>query len=45
MAAIRKEWPEVERYLIEMRRNISTYSGEVFDTILSRVKARAFPKR
>ncbi|HEX9204698.1 MAG TPA: hypothetical protein VF853_02100 [Candidatus Deferrimicrobiaceae bacterium] len=45
MAAIRKEWPEVERYLIEMRRNISTYAGEMFDTILSRVKARVFPKR
>jgi hypothetical protein len=45
MAAIRKEWPEIERYLIEMRRNISTYSGEVFDTILSRVKARVHPKR
>jgi len=45
MEAIREEWPEVERYLIEMRRNISTYSGEVFDQILSRVKARVFPKR
>jgi hypothetical protein len=45
MEVIRKEWSEIERYLIEMRRNISTYSGEVFDTILSRVKARAFPKR
>jgi hypothetical protein len=45
MAAIRKEWPEIERYLIEMRRNISTYAGEMFDTILSRVKARVFAKR
>ena len=45
MAAIRKEWPEIERYLIEMRRNISTYAGEAFDTVLSRVKARVFPKR
>jgi len=45
MAVIRKEWPEIERYLIEMRRNIHSYSGEVFETILSRIKARILPKR
>jgi len=45
MAVIRKEWPEIERYLVEMRRNIHSYSGDAFETILSRVKARAFEKR
>jgi len=45
MAVIRKEWSEIERYLVEMRRNIHTYSNEVFETILSRIKARVLPKR
>jgi hypothetical protein len=45
METIRQTWPEIERYLIEMRRNISTYAGDAFDVILSRVKGRAFPKR
>jgi len=45
MAVIRKEWAEIERYLVEMRRNIHTYSGEVFETILLRIRARVLPKR
>ena len=41
-AAIRKEWPEIERYLIEMRRNIHAYAGEVFEMVMTRVKAEVF---
>ncbi len=40
--AIRKAWPEIERYLIEMRRNIHAYAGEVFDMVMTRVKAQVF---
>ncbi len=40
--AIRKEWPEIERYLIEMRRNIHAYAGEVFEMVMTRVKAQVF---
>ena len=39
---IRKAWPEVERYLIEMRRNIHAYAGEVFEMVMTRVKAQVF---
>ena len=39
---IRKEWPEIERYLIGMRRNIHAYAGEVFGEVMTRVKARVF---
>ncbi|OIP33506.1 MAG: hypothetical protein AUK27_10285 [Deltaproteobacteria bacterium CG2_30_66_27] len=39
---IRKEWPEIERYLIGMRRNIHAYAGEVFGGVMTRVKARVF---
>ena len=39
---IRKEWPEIERYLIEMRRNIHAYAGEVFEMVMTRVKAQVF---
>jgi len=39
---IRKEWPEIERYLIEMRRNIYAYAGEVFEMVMARVKAAVF---
>jgi hypothetical protein len=45
MAVIRKEWPEIERYLVEMRRNIHAYAGETFELVMGRVKARAFGKR
>ena len=41
-AVIRKEWPEIERYLIEMRRNIHAYAGEVFEMVMTRVKAQVF---
>lgn len=39
---IRQAWPEVERYLIEMRRNIHAYAGEVFELVMSRVRAQVF---
>lgn len=39
---IRKAWPEIERYLIEMRRNIHAYAGEVFEMVMTRVKAQVF---
>jgi hypothetical protein len=41
-AVIRKTWPEVERYLIEMRRNIHAYAGEVFELVMARIKAQVF---
>ncbi|MCL5965930.1 MAG: hypothetical protein M1550_01705 [Deltaproteobacteria bacterium] len=40
-----REWPEIERYLIEMRRHIRAYSDNVFESILSQVKARVLGKR
>jgi hypothetical protein len=39
---IRNAWPEVERYLIEMRRNIHSYAGEVFELVMARIKAQVF---
>jgi hypothetical protein len=39
---IRKAWPDIERYLIEMRRNIHAYAGEAFDMVMTRVKAQVF---
>jgi hypothetical protein len=39
---IRKAWPEIERYLIGMRRNIHAYAGEVFEMVMARVKAQVF---
>ena len=45
MAVIRTEWPEIERYLIAMRRNIHAYGGETFEMVMGRVKARVFGKR
>jgi hypothetical protein len=37
---IRKAWPEIERYLNEMRRNIHAYAGEVSEMVITRVKAQ-----
>ena len=45
MRIIAREWAEIERYLIQMRRHIRTYSGEVFEKVLANVKARVFEKR
>jgi hypothetical protein len=45
METIRREWPEMERYLIERRRHIRTYADEVFETVLARVKARVFGRK
>src|SRR3990170_5028762 len=45
MRIIVGEWAEIERYLIQMRRHIRTYTGEVFEKVLGNVKARMFGKR
>jgi hypothetical protein len=45
MRIIVREWAEIERYLIQMRRHIRTYTGEVFEKVLGNVKARVFGTR
>lgn len=45
MKIIAREWGEIERYLIQMRRHIRTYTGDVFEKVLANIKARAFGKR
>ncbi len=45
MGIIAREWGEIERYLIQMRRHVRTYTGEVFERVLANVKARVFGKR
>ncbi len=45
MLILAREWGEMERYLIQMRRHIRTYTGEVFEKVLRNVKARVFGKR
>ncbi|MBI5576895.1 MAG: hypothetical protein HY896_11095 [Deltaproteobacteria bacterium] len=45
MRIIAGEWSEIERYLIEMRRHVRTYTGEVFETVLAKIKARVFAQR
>jgi hypothetical protein len=45
MRIIVEEWGEIERYLIEMRRHVRAYSGEVFETILAKIKARVFAQQ
>ena len=40
-----RQWGEVERYLLEMRRHARAYTGEPFEGVLSRIKARVFAKR
>jgi hypothetical protein len=45
MRILAREWGEMERYLIQMRRHIRTYTGEVFEKVLRNVKARVFGKR
>ena len=45
MGIIVREWGDIERYLIQMRRHIRTYTGEVFEKVLANVKARVFGKR
>jgi len=42
---IRKAWPEIERYLTGMRRNIHAYAGQVFETVMTRVKAQVFSEK
>jgi hypothetical protein len=45
MRILAEEWGEIERYLIEMRRHVRTYTGEVFETVLARIKARVFAQQ
>src|SRR3990170_2069416 len=45
MRIIVREWAEIERYLMQMRRHIRTYTGEVFEKVLANIKARVFEKR
>jgi hypothetical protein len=45
MRIIVRDWGDIERYLIQMRRHIRTYTGEVFEKVLANVKARVFGKR
>ncbi len=45
MRTLAREWGEMERYLIQMRRHIRTYTGEVFEKVLGNVKARVLGKR
>jgi len=45
MRIIVGEWAEIERYLIQMRRHIRTYTGEVFEKVLGNIKALVFGKR
>ncbi len=45
MRIIAREWGEIERYLIQMRRHVRTYTGEVFEKVLGNIKARVFGKR
>lgn len=39
------EWGEIERYLIEMRRHVRAYTGEVFEAVLAKIKARVFAQQ
>jgi hypothetical protein len=45
MTIIKKEWGEIERYLMEMRRHIRAYTGDSFETVLTGVRSRIFGKR
>ncbi len=45
MKIIAREWGEIERYLIQMRRHVRTYTGDVFEKVLANIKARVFGKR
>ncbi len=45
MECIRSEWGEIERHLIEMRRHVRAYTGDVFENVMARVKSRVFAKR
>ena len=45
MEVVRSGWGEIERHLVEMRRHIRSYTGDVFETVLARVKSRVFGTR
>lgn len=45
MRIIAAEWGEIERYLIEMRRHVRNYSGEVIETVLTKIKSRVSGQR
>ncbi len=44
MRKIAERWAEIERYLREMHRNIRTYSGDSFESVLAGVQSRALGK-
>ncbi len=44
MERIRGEWPAIERYLAGMHRVVRRYTGEPFEAVAGRVKARVFGK-
>ena len=41
---IREKWPFIERYLSEMKRHIRDYSGEPFESILSKIRHNVHKK-
>ena len=45
MRIIAREWGEIERYLLEMRRHARAYMGEPFEGVMARIKSRVFSKR
>lgn len=45
MRILAREWGELERYLLEMRRHARAYSGEPFEGVMARIKSRVFSKR
>lgn len=45
LRVIAAQWGEIERYLIEMRRHVRAYTGEVFETVLAKIKARVFTQQ
>jgi hypothetical protein len=44
METIRGKWSEVERYLAGMHRIVRKYTGEPFEAVAGRVRARIFGK-
>lgn len=44
METIREKWPQMERYLAGMHRVVRRYTGEPFEAVAGRVKARVFGK-
>lgn len=45
MRIIGREWGEIERYLLEMRRHVRAYTGEPFEGLMAKIKSQVFSKR